>query len=491
MLITFVISCERELSTSPPDEEPPKGILKIESIPPGYQIWVNGKNTGRITPDSLPFIEPKQYQITLKKYRWKDTTFSITAYEEFKNDTLINYLTNPSMYGSIIIRSDPNFSFYKMHEMDRSGITPDTIKNLLPGRYQAVLSHEGFRTDSLLFDVFSSKATSSLLKLRDTTIWVDLTKWTSTIPSNNLSTIRIDENNIKWIGTTDKGLIKMEGNSFTLYDPSNSMLPGKKINVIEVAPDNSLWVGTDYGFVIIKDNIWELFNSDNNLPANTITSFVFLDDGTVTIGTSNGVSTKTGNEFVSNRVVQSTTNPVSINHLYVDKEKTMWIGTSGYGLYKYKNGRFTEEFDWTKNPYQSSNLQNAPSREVTSFTEDKNGYLWVASNFEDTEVYVTPPGRYVRLTKRGGVSMRTTTGLWVGNLYIVAPNVIYSMSMIDEQIWVCTREGLNIHEDIGTKQVIRKTFDGLTSDNVSGVAKDKDGIFWITTLGGGLNKYKR
>jgi hypothetical protein len=59
-----LISCDKEVSRSPVESEAPKGFIYISSTPSGFTIFQNGRNTGRLTPDSISYIEAGIYEIT-------------------------------------------------------------------------------------------------------------------------------------------------------------------------------------------------------------------------------------------------------------------------------------------------------------------------------------------------------------------------------------------------------------------------------------------
>ena len=85
LLIIFVISCDEEVSQSPVEPSAPEGFIYINSIPPGFTIFQDGRNTGRLTPDSIPFVEAGNYDITLKKKYFKDTTLASSVFRTSKD----------------------------------------------------------------------------------------------------------------------------------------------------------------------------------------------------------------------------------------------------------------------------------------------------------------------------------------------------------------------------------------------------------------------
>jgi hypothetical protein len=46
----FVSGCDKEISVTPPEQPPQNGKLFVNSDPPDAYIYLNGKNTGDLTP---------------------------------------------------------------------------------------------------------------------------------------------------------------------------------------------------------------------------------------------------------------------------------------------------------------------------------------------------------------------------------------------------------------------------------------------------------
>ena len=79
LLGLLIVSCED--STTDPGGTT-TGILYVQSTPVGAQIWVDGTNTGKITPDSIKNLSAGNHALTLKLDGYKDSiqaSVSITA----------------------------------------------------------------------------------------------------------------------------------------------------------------------------------------------------------------------------------------------------------------------------------------------------------------------------------------------------------------------------------------------------------------------------
>lgn len=484
-------SCDKELSTTPPEPPPPTGLLRIESTPMGSHIWLDGKNTGRITPDSIPWIEEKEYLITLKRFRWKDTTFKMHAYEETKVDTFINYYTNPSMYGSLKFESDPTNAEIFFRDTLQSHNTPYLREMILPGLYKVRYRYPNHRDAVTLAEVYSSRVTRVHLVLRDTTLWVDYRKNNSSIPSDNLLGITLDKKDVKWIWTGDIGLIKMEGLNFTVYNSMNSGLPSDNINQIDVDSLNNKWIGTDNGFAIFDDNTWTVYNINNSdLPNNNVTSFELNKiDGGIFVGTSNHIAIFKDNVFTIYRFRISYNNPTIVTDLEQLDNNNLWIGTTVYGLYTLSQEKtLSQVVNWEENPYSVNSLFNLPSRNIIQIEQSSDGIIWIASNPDQLEK--NRGGRVERINKKGGLSIYKDS-TWIGNLFLNSGEKIHSI-FFDKSlsVWAATENGLYKFTSIYSFSRYKADFNMLSSILVTGVVKDSKNLVWVTTSNAGLNKFK-
>ncbi len=68
-------------STEDPMTPPPntKGNIFITSNPAGAEIWIDGSNTSKTTPDTIKDIEEGVRSVTLKLQDYNDTTFTLSV----------------------------------------------------------------------------------------------------------------------------------------------------------------------------------------------------------------------------------------------------------------------------------------------------------------------------------------------------------------------------------------------------------------------------
>lgn len=100
-LVTIValamVSCDSTTDPVTPDQ---KGNLFVSSVPAGAQIWVNGANTNKVTPDTVKDISTGVKNVTLKLQDYSDTTFAVSVSE---NQTSV--VSNVQLVSNILLQS--------------------------------------------------------------------------------------------------------------------------------------------------------------------------------------------------------------------------------------------------------------------------------------------------------------------------------------------------------------------------------------------------
>ena len=262
--MVFFIGCGKEVSQSPVEPPPPEGFIHINSIPENFTIFINGRNTGRLTPDSISYIDAGEYEVTLKKQYFKDTSVVVNLKEDEKLSVSIDIISNPSMYGDLDLQSIPQGASITINDSVLNKTTPLTLQDLFPGEYKVKYTLFNHREREFTAVVQSSQTNDYTRELRDTSVWVDFQVSNSDIPSNALYSIAIDNNDVKWIGTRTMGLIRYDEVNFTTYNIGNSQIPSNWINYITIDDQNRVWVGTDNGIGIFDGNSWTNYNASNS-----------------------------------------------------------------------------------------------------------------------------------------------------------------------------------------------------------------------------------
>ena len=105
--------------------------------------------------------------------------------------------------------------------------------------------------------------------------WTIFTSLNSNLPSGEISALEIDKSDNLWISIDGK-IIKFNGNSFDIFDESNSILTYNNNSITDIAFDNqnNLWASSGLNGVYKYDGTnWKNFTKQNSeLPENFITS---------------------------------------------------------------------------------------------------------------------------------------------------------------------------------------------------------------------------
>ena len=108
--------------------------------------------------------------------------------------------------------------------------------------------------------------------------WSNYTTSNSSLPSDYVGAIAIDNNNVLWLNCRDPrypdkigsefglGLTRFDGNSWKTYNHKNSPLPSDCFWDVQVDTDNRLWIATagDVGLVCYDGTAWVTYDTDNS-----------------------------------------------------------------------------------------------------------------------------------------------------------------------------------------------------------------------------------
>ncbi len=465
VFVLFLLGCDKEVSRSPVESEAPKGFIYVDSNPQGFTIYLNDRNTGRQTPDSISYIEEGEYEITLKKKYYKDTSVVVSLAENEKQNLSIDIFSNPSMYGKLSLTTLPAGASITFNDSLLNQVTPITLQNLLPGLYYVKFKLYDHRDKIIPVIVESSKSNSYTEVLRDTSVWVDFQVFNSGIQSNSLTDIAVDQNNAKWIGTLEKGVIKYDELNFVSFNTANSPIPDNRINCISVDPQNRVWVGTDFGIGVFDGTSWIIYNRNNSgLTAEIINEIDFDNVGNAWIATSANFVKFDG---ISWTIYQDQNEFYWSNSIYKESDNKIWLGTVADGIINFVNGTHTRLLQ---------PVYGYPSNTITSIERDQLNNIWFCF-LPDT-------------AGRGGISYWDGTSF--NNYFIGSPQVNVNKIFIDNTNikWIASSEGFIVYDAQNISTAFRTNNSLISSNIINSCVRDLNGNVWITTFASGLNKYK-
>jgi len=195
-------------------------------------------------------------------------------------------------------------------------------------------------------------------------------------------------------------------------------LPGSRIDVIYADREGCLWVGTNRGLAHISP----------------VQSAVQLMPPTDPLATN------------------------AIVTLLEDREGDMWVGTEAAGLHILRDARF----------HMLSTSDGLSSDAATAVVEDAHHDVWVGTKNSGLN----------RIA--GGRTMTRTTTLTTANGLL--SNVILSLAVSKDALWVGTPDGLNRIDNRGVTSIT--SGDGLPDDFVRSLLVEPDDSLWIGTRRG-------
>ena len=297
-----------------------------------------------------------------------------------------------------------------------------------------------------------------------------------------------------------------------------------------------IWTGTDGSGIDFFDPRQALFtyyrhNPDipSSLAAGTVNSFFIADNNHLWIGIGSVL------ELLDLQSTQITHYPLeasikdfsgSISAVYEDRSGVVWVGVSGFRLYRFDvtSGQFTAF------PFKSQNKRPSPPKIFADFYEDDQNNLWIAvsqdglyqldSSRSNVQFYEHPSGYtppdappppanaphppindlytdhagYIWLSTLNGFS-RFDPRSHTFEAYRANSNSQGADSWIetiledtDGILWAASRDGLIRFDPVTKTAKYYTQKDGLPTNFIVGIVQDKQGNLWLSTKKG-LSKF--
>lgn len=259
----------------------------------------------------------------------------------------------------------------------------------------------------------------------------------NTLSYNVVSTFLEDKASNLWIGTDGGGLnyLDRKTNKFTVYlhDPEDQSTIASNAVLDLAMHQNDLWVATWRGGVSVKkenENYFTHFNSSNGLLGN------------------------------------------NIYDLMVDDKNQIWISSFREGINIYNP--VAKEFSYLR-------FDDIGSNKVRKIFQDHQGYVWLGT--EGDGLLRIKVGRDNTI-----VDKKHFVTDYVTNSAAAQYSITYLYETEDQNLWIGT-EGSGLSQiDLSDYNVTSYTTnEGLSSNVVYGVIKDRHGTIWVST-GRGLNR---
>ncbi len=347
--------------------------------------------------------------------------------------------------------------------------------------------------------------------------------WTTSVPVNSVA---LDAENRIWIGTGGLGLFSYAPGSGN--EPVNHPVEGKNITSLFVDSNGDLWVGSMSGLALfdrendsfihfvntprhadsLTDNhvssifedhsrmLWIStfgggtsrfsldrqwfshirFNPDrkDGLPHSSVRSFARTRDKSIWIGTSEGLTqwNTRDDRFQPLSNTEAEFRP-DVNDLLYDQQDNLWIATRGTGLYRRGSDGITTAFRHSSDDAGSIGHDN-----ISALLQNTEGVLFVGTS--GAGLYRYDPGQqtFNRIKAESGKAVDFITDLSEdsnGHLWIAGKSDSFLL-----------RKGSAELTDLATAF---PNAEKQTSQRVTTILPDSNGIVWIGTLDAGLDRF--
>jgi len=310
-----------------------------------------------------------------------------------------------------------------------------------------------------------------------------------------VTALNISKDKVLWIGTDGNGLIQVypKDNYFGVLTKIGGTNVDKPIRAF--SEDNgNLWVGTKGNGVLIFDNFWQK-NAEINSPQkidlnsgldnNSVFAIKKGIDQLTYIGTDGrGISIydQKNRKTISWRAIIGTEKLPDFRSVYAivqDKDSSVWLGTSGYGLIQLKISRKADQSLMVKSfkqYYSSVAEKNGPANDIIyALAKGTDNRLWIACRYGGLSVF-EPKSKTFKTFKAFG---------YQGSLsHSDVLSLFYDRK---NGLWVGTSYGLNyLSPSESLKQqptFVKITMDkgGLPNNTIHAIQEDGDGNIWLST----------
>lgn len=323
----------------------------------------------------------------------------------------------------------------------------------------------------------------------------------NSISDDNITSIYEDSKGTLWIGTVNGlNILDRKTNSFRIFksEPSNpKSLSSNQVREILEDKSGNIWIGTLDGLNLFnhKDSSFLQIKNDpgnsSSISSNIITELFSDSKGNLWVGSSSGINkliSKHHGEFkikrfdnIYNNLAESSSNRIAA--ICEDSDGLLWIGTIGGGIIilDEKNN------DFKIIKHQPENSSSLSSDEIRTIIKDNSDVIWIGTYSHGINKYVKERARFNNF-KVDHSELKSNANN-VSSVFLDDAGLLW-VGTYGKGIHVFRFEIADFKKGIVSFNPISITsLQQLNNQKVTSILKDKYGILWIGTFGGGLFTY--
>ncbi len=171
LFLTFIIaSCDNNNTTEPtvPDNT---GKIFINSSPAGAQIFVDGTNTSKVTPDSTDKLSAGNHDVTLKLDGYRDTTITVNVVQGLTTSKFVQLTSTESIiqYGPVRIYETIGTTVDQPSGLDLSSGMAYGVSGADKGKVDIYYTSSGFLVQSANLNTTQGLTRETLFHVGDGT----------------------------------------------------------------------------------------------------------------------------------------------------------------------------------------------------------------------------------------------------------------------------------------------------------------------------------
>ncbi|MDT0643566.1 two-component regulator propeller domain-containing protein [Zunongwangia sp. F363] len=260
----------------------------------------------------------------------------------------------------------------------------------------------------------------------------------------HIQTMEVDQRGTVWIGTTTKGIYKIDGNENGRYVIKHFPVTSKRVLSLLDTPRNTILCGTE------NEGMFELNRKGEIV-----------------------------NHYLNKKFDESGIKSNSVWSLFLDKQERIWIGyyNNGVGVYDRLYDKFA---DIKSKPNYPNSLQ---SSSVTGIIKDEKERLWIGMDGGGVDVYDPKSGIFTHLLNN---SNHIANGL-------DSPDVQTLFKDSKGNIWVGTWDYGIYYLEKGSDSFInysvQNTHGEIATNRILSFSEDSHGTIWIGTFSRGIHSF--
>ncbi len=304
----------------------------------------------------------------------------------------------------------------------------------------------------------------------------------SAIINDTIHAVYIDNNDRIWLGSQKGlGVINANRDSILLFSQMvgfSTELDGIEIRQITKFNNGILWIGTANGlYKYTKSSNKITHYQSPQISDNHITFIQQYKDSSLFVGTENGLNII---NLYTNYIIQKfpfSSKKIAGENVFLScllaNNNEFLFGISTHGLNRYNIKE--DKFSLFKSPNISngnSDYYNAAEEDISCMLKDNYNNLWLGTAWNGFLCISPEPLLFKKfVAKKNGLNDKH----------------IWAFLFTNNELWIGTEKGINIYNNTSHKIRYLTTKNGLCSNRIRALQKDKYGRIWIGTFDNGIN----